>query len=46
MQYQGGKSRIAKSIAEVIDFEVSGWKIENSTRYCNRALFNGGGLAW
>lgn len=29
MQYQGGKSRIAKSISEVIN-EVSRWKVANS----------------
>lgn len=26
MQYQGGKSRISKKIAEVIDNEVSRWQ--------------------
>ena len=26
MQYQGGKSRISKQIAEVINNEVSGWQ--------------------
>jgi hypothetical protein len=29
MQYQGGKSRIAKSISEVIIDEVSRWKEQN-----------------
>ena len=30
MQYQGGKSRISKSIAEVIENEVLRWKEQNS----------------
>ena len=30
MQYQGGKSRIANNIKEVILDEISRWKVENS----------------
>lgn len=30
MQYQGGKSRISKKIAEVIDNEVSRWQKSHS----------------
>lgn len=40
MQYQGGKSRIAKNISEVIINEVSRWKEQNITtnsRYHNFA---------
>lgn len=33
MQYLGGKSRISKQISEVINNEVSRWKIKNSTTY-------------
>jgi hypothetical protein len=33
MQYLGGKSRIARNIAEVIKNEVSGRKVKNSPRY-------------
>lgn len=46
MQYLGGKSRIAKSIAEVIHYEVSRWKVENSPadRSMDKCLpSNGGG---
>ena len=32
MQYLGGKSRIARQLAEVIQNEVSGWKDEDSPR--------------
>jgi len=31
MQYLGGKSRISKQISEVINNEISRWKIKNST---------------
>ena len=31
MQYLGGKSRISKQISEVINNEVSRWKVKNST---------------
>ena len=34
MQYQGGKSRIAKSISEVIINEVSRWKVKDSDLDC------------
>lgn len=34
MQYQGGKSRIAKPISEVIINEVSRWEIKNSNLDC------------
>ena len=34
MQYQGGKSRIAKNIAEVIINEVSRWEEQNSNTDC------------
>ena len=30
MQYQGGKSRISKKIAEVINNEIHGWQKSNS----------------
>ena len=30
MQYQGGKSRISKNIAEVIENEILRWKKQNS----------------
>ena len=30
MQYQGGKSRISKKIAEVINNEVHGWQKQDS----------------
>jgi len=31
IQYLGGKSRISKQISEVINNEVSRWKVKNST---------------
>ena len=34
MQYQGGKSRIAKNISEVIINEVSRWKEQNRFDNC------------
>ena len=34
MQYQGGKSRIAKPISEVIINEVSRWKVKDSNFDC------------
>ena len=34
MQYQGGKSRIAKPISEVIINEVSRWKVKDSDLDC------------
>ena len=34
MQYQGGKSRIAKPISEVIINEVSRWKVKDSDFNC------------
>ena len=34
MQYQGGKSRIAKNISEVIINEVSRWKEQNCFDNC------------
>ena len=34
MQYQGGKSRIAKNISEVIINEVSRWKVKDSDLDC------------
>lgn len=40
MQYQGGKSRIAKPISEVIINEVSRWKVKDSKSIsnCNRKM--------
>ena len=40
MQYQGGKSRIAKPISEVIINEVSRWKVKDSESVsnCNRKM--------
>ena len=34
MRYQGGKSRIAKPIAEVINSAISWWQEPNSEAYC------------
>lgn len=34
MQYQGGKSRIAKNISEVIINEISRWKEQNCFDNC------------
>ena len=34
MQYQGGKSRIAKPISEVIINEVSRWEVKDSDFDC------------
>ena len=34
MQYQGGKSRIAKNISEVIITEVSRWEEQNCFNNC------------
>lgn len=45
MQYLGGKSRVAKSIAEVIHYEVSRRKVENSPadRGIDKCLSSNGG---
>lgn len=44
MQYMGGKSRIARSIANIIN-EVPRWKIKNSnTVGTDPQLCGGGGL--
>ena len=34
MQYMGGKSRIARSIAEIIN-EIPRWKIKNCQTHCS-----------
>lgn len=44
MQYMGGKSRIARNIAAVIN-EVPGWKVTNSNTVGTDPQFCGGGLA-
>ena len=43
MQYMGGKSRIARSIAEIIN-EIPRWKIKNCQTHCsdNHAGCGGG----
>ena len=43
MQYMGGKSRIARSIANIIN-EVPRWKIENSNTFGTDPQLCGGGL--
>ena len=44
MQYMGGKSRIARSIANIIN-EVPRWKIKNSNTVGTDPQLCGGGLA-
>lgn len=44
MQYMGGKSRIARSIASIIN-EVPGWKITNSNTVGTDPPISGRGLA-
>ena len=44
MQYQGGKSRIAKPISEVIINEVSRWKVKDSKSISNYNGKMGGGV--
>lgn len=45
MQYMGGKSRIARSIAEIIN-EIPRWKIKNCQTHCSDNHAGcGGGIA-
>lgn len=43
MQYMGGKSRIARSIANIIN-EIPRWKIKNSNTIGTDPQLCGGGL--
>ena len=46
MQYMGGKSRIARSIADIIN-EIPRWKVKNCQTHCsdNYIGCGGGGIA-